>query len=619
MSTYREIVGKKIKKVSSDPSTGLDGEMWYNSATGSLRALAMSSGWSSSSPLTTAREGGGSLGTQTASLYVGGESPPVVNITEEYNGTGWTTGGNMNTTRYRTASAGILTAGLIFGGYAGPPVPTGVKNSTESYNGTSWTSSPHNLNTARTSAGGAGTSTSALCFGGSNLLPPTYYMATTESYDGEGWSSENNMNTARQGLVGAGASESAVVAFGGYTSSPPTVSSNSTETWDGTNWTAANNMNTARYLLSGDGTQTAAIAAGGIDGPSTYKNSTETWDGTDWTAAPNMATGRGILGGAGTSPAFVVFGGASPLSSATEEYNSSTNAITAAAWSSGGALPITVAYNQGGGTQTAGLSMSGQPGPTPAATTSVFEYNGAAWTAGGVLAPGAASYGGQASKNGTQTAMLYWKGHYAGNKNTVSSYDGSSWTAQPTFPNSDVYGGGCGTSTAALSVGGFAPAPPYVQATCFEGDGSYNWTSSPALGTARYNNVAVGTQTNAVTAGGQTPPNIAKTEEYNGSSWSEKSDMIASRTGNTKDQGFGTNSDDLMIAGGPPNSALCIQWDGTAWSTRPSMGTGRHGGAGAGASSTSGLVAGGTAPHQNTTEEFTGETSALNIEDFTTS
>ena len=217
--------------------------------------------------------------------------------------------------------------------------------------------------------------------------------------------------------------------------------------------------------------------------------------------------------------------------------------------------------------------------------------------------------------------MLYWKGHESGNKNTVSSYDGSSWTAQSTFPNTDVYGGGCGTLTAALSVAG-APPPGGAIATCFESDGSYNWTAGGSLGTARYNNDAVGIQTNAITAGGQTPSNIYKTEEYNGSSWSEKSDMIASvpsRTGITKDQCFGTNSDDMMVAGGPPNSALCIQWDGTAWSTRPSLGTARHGGAGAGASTTSGVIAGGTSPHQTTTEEFNEETTAVNIVNVTTS
>ena len=38
MATYRELIGKKIKNVSSDPSSGTDGEMWYNSTTGTLRA-----------------------------------------------------------------------------------------------------------------------------------------------------------------------------------------------------------------------------------------------------------------------------------------------------------------------------------------------------------------------------------------------------------------------------------------------------------------------------------------------------------------------------------------------------------------------------------------------------
>ena len=42
MATYRELVGKNIKILSSDPSDGLDGEMWYNSTTGTLRGLAIS-------------------------------------------------------------------------------------------------------------------------------------------------------------------------------------------------------------------------------------------------------------------------------------------------------------------------------------------------------------------------------------------------------------------------------------------------------------------------------------------------------------------------------------------------------------------------------------------------
>ena len=55
MATYREIVGKKIKKVTSDPSTGIDGEMWYNSTTGPLRGPALVEAWSSGASYLTAR------------------------------------------------------------------------------------------------------------------------------------------------------------------------------------------------------------------------------------------------------------------------------------------------------------------------------------------------------------------------------------------------------------------------------------------------------------------------------------------------------------------------------------------------------------------------------------
>ena len=72
MSTYREIVGKKIRKVTSDPSTGIDGQMWYNSTTGSIRGLAIFEAWTSSAPMSTAMDQLGGTGTQTADLGAGG-------------------------------------------------------------------------------------------------------------------------------------------------------------------------------------------------------------------------------------------------------------------------------------------------------------------------------------------------------------------------------------------------------------------------------------------------------------------------------------------------------------------------------------------------------------------
>ena len=37
MAAYKSIVGQKIKKVTSDPSNPIEGQMWYNSSTGKLK------------------------------------------------------------------------------------------------------------------------------------------------------------------------------------------------------------------------------------------------------------------------------------------------------------------------------------------------------------------------------------------------------------------------------------------------------------------------------------------------------------------------------------------------------------------------------------------------------
>ena len=77
-----------------------------------------------------------------------------------------------------------------------------------------------------------------------------------------------------------------------------------------------------------------------------------------------------------------------------------------------------------------------------------------------------------------------------------------------------------------------------------------------------------------------------------------------------------------MIAGGDasPNTTA-QQYNGSAWVTAPSLATGRTSanGMGAGNSTSSMLVAGGNSPSISNSEEFTGETTAVNIKTFTTS
>jgi hypothetical protein len=44
MATYKEIGGFNIKSLASDPANPLEGEMWYNSTSGTLKVYTKRSG-----------------------------------------------------------------------------------------------------------------------------------------------------------------------------------------------------------------------------------------------------------------------------------------------------------------------------------------------------------------------------------------------------------------------------------------------------------------------------------------------------------------------------------------------------------------------------------------------
>jgi len=137
MTTYKELFGKYVQNVASDPtSTDAEGQIWYNSTTGAFRtALGGVGAWSSGGSLNTARDALAGAGTQTAGLAFGGRTSPPTNstATELYNGTSWTNNPNsMNTARRILAGGGTQTAGLAIGGYDGPSVSA----ATEEFTGT---------------------------------------------------------------------------------------------------------------------------------------------------------------------------------------------------------------------------------------------------------------------------------------------------------------------------------------------------------------------------------------------------------------------------------------------------------------------------------------------------
>ena len=639
MAAYKDIIGQKITKVTSNPGEPKTGQMWYNSTDGKLKGLGILEAWSSASPLTRASAGGyyGSIGTSTSSLaLVGtpGNSSPLE--TEEWNGTGWSASDNMapypgiagNMTPQGGAS-GTVTSALYSGGeqYTG-----NTENKAQEYNGSSWTAITNTPVKTGYNVGIGAASDTSMSVGG---YDETYaFLTNTLNWNGSAWTAGGSLSTARWGASGGGTNTAAWFS-GGKTGSYPGTSSTGTENYNGTAWSSGDSLNTARWLSGGTGPQTAAIVIGERPSPGTGRNgNTEVYNGTAWAETADLATARvQFKGTGGTSGGAFVGGGNTPPNVAnTEEFNKSTNIITAAAWSAGATYPVALNQLGGSGTQTAGLCFGGNVGtPNPNGSNQTNEYDGATWTSGGNL--NQSKNTGSRSGVGTQTATMCINFRNDGTSTPVTpippanfnyaaltnveEYDGSSWTAGTATPDGEVEAGTCGTVSAALRFGGNPgnpPAGPATNSTIYWNDSS--WTSLNNMSTARYGLAPAfqGTYNAALGFGGETPPpaNVASTEEFDGTNWTAGGNLVSTAF---RHSGSGTQTAALSF-GGSPSIAQTEGYDGTAWSTRPSLANGRSFGGGAGSSTAALYMCGDTTTH---VEEFTGETTAANITDFTTS
>jgi len=364
MATYEEIYGKRVKEFDSDPTldSSYEGQVWYNSATGTLKSVVAFAAWSSGSNLNTARNHVSGAGTQTAGLAVAGDtgSDTYTNAVEEYNGSGWSTGGNYPGSYERTGSSGTQTAAITAGGYS-PNQSTAAE-----YNGTSWTAA-NSLSQARYDLGASGTQTAGLFYGGSSY-PPTAYYDNTEEYDGTNWTNGGSLNTARAvSRAGAGIQTASITASGRPT---PSVGAAS-EQYNGNSWTTTSSTNETKSSRQSFGSTSSAILTGGTPTPFT---GTEEWDGSSWSTSPaSLASNQ--LGAGSTknndSSSGGIWGGGNPSTTGvTQEYNKSINTITAAAWSSGGAYPTATEDMGSAGTRTAGLIFGGRtPAPGVSAKT----------------------------------------------------------------------------------------------------------------------------------------------------------------------------------------------------------------------------------------------------------
>jgi hypothetical protein len=594
--------------------------VWYNSTTGTNKALVQIKAWSSGGNLSTARyhSGPATSAPSTAGMVAAGfsnSSPETAtNVTEEYNGFSWSSGGNVNTARANLGGAGIQTAALIFGGYSG--APNVGYNLTEEYDGSAWTSGgtlPVNTSLPI----GAGTQTAGLSIGGLEIGVAA--LTTTNLYNGTAWTSTgHNINDDGYGGAGVGTSTAALIMGGDGRVS-------SVESYDGSSWTAVTNLVSANGRNAGAGTNTFANCFGG----STNPTANQTWDGNTWVSVTGLSTGRARLMGFGTATQSVAAGGYTTTQLAnTEEYNSNINAFTSASFASGGNLSNSRAQfgSAKHGTQNAGLAFGGYVFGPNANRSETEEYGGTSWTSGGALPGGQRQMGG----TGTQTAALSYGGLPGIPNTTTLEYDGSSWTSGGALPAgmSFAVNSAAGTQTAALRAGS---GPGAATTTTQEYDGS-TWTSANAMSIARTGAYFDGAQTAAIITAGEAPAapdatgSITRlTEEYDGTDWSSGASSIFFLAEGGVSGGAAAPTA-LMITGGngpevTNNTGATQEYDGTAFTNTANLATSRRQLNGGGTQA-AGLVFGGTEASVSSltaTEEYTGTTSIVTASTLTTS
>ena len=320
MANYKDLHGFQIKHLSSDPPAPLEGEIWYNTTSSTLKVAPRISAWSSGGDKNNNAYNTYSGGTQTAMFGAGGYNPAlshlaVVAKTEEYDGSSWTNSNDMGSARYSGHGCGTQTAGLATGGTLSSGNASLLN---EEYNGSTWTEAG-DINTGHGWGVMAGLQTAALIATGLSDPSPATTTTNAETYDGTSWTEGPNTNTARYEVFGFGTS-TAMIAIGG---GPGLAIA---ETYNGTSWTEGTDIPQGRQIAGASGVLTAGMYFGGANPTPAVVNTTITYDGTNWTAGPNLATasGSGNKGESETgNTSAIYFGRApSPLLATTEEYNS---------------------------------------------------------------------------------------------------------------------------------------------------------------------------------------------------------------------------------------------------------------------------------------------------------
>jgi len=385
------------------------------------------------------------------------------------------------------------------------------------------------------------------------------------------WSSSNSMVNGRPQCSGTG-TVTAGLAAGTY---PPAVGSyggaNQTEEYNGTGWSVGGDMSNGKADLNTFGPQTAAFAAGGDAHPTNPRGSTqvEEYDGSSWTSAPALPQGSYEGGGCasnGSATSALVLGGRtgppSAISNVTQTWNGS-------AWGTGGTYPSTIqgsfVFGQSNPTM---ISAGGYNGTAVQGTA--FTYDGSNWTAINSMQDG--RYVGVGS--GTPSSGLLYGGA-SGSPDTrrqTETYDGTTFSVGSlmTNPRNSMAGSKIAGTTA---FAGSVPGVTEEYQVSINTITAAAWAAGTASSTGRYIASGVGSNTAAVVYGGVFNPGSSlknETEEWNGTSWSEQSDLSTARFG--IGQGIGTQTAALAYGGYTTTIVSSVEeYNGASWTAGTSM------------------------------------------------
>ena len=218
----------------------------------------------------------------------------------------------------------------------------------------------------------------------------------------------------------------------------------------------------------------------------------------------------------------------------------------------------------------------------------------AAWSAGASLSNALGTTAG----SGSQTAAVVFGG--SDDVAKTEEYNGFGWAASGDL-NTGRYGAGEATAapqTAALIFGGAVSDTRKSEVEEYDGS---TWTEVTDMPADISQLAGAGTQTAAVSISGG--PSIAESYEYDGTNWTAAGNINTSRE---RAAGFGTQTAAVAVGGGPPIVANVEEYDGSSWAAATAYPTAVRMAAAAG-TSTAGLVfSGDVPPVTNLTRSYDG-------------